>query len=178
MKIDWGKISIKELASVVSETFAGHNLDAILVGGACVSIYTEQEYLSYDLDFVSYATMKSISIAMSEIGFVQKSSRHFMKENCPFFVEFVAPPVSVGNEVVRKTNNFKTKFGVVRLFTSTDCVKDRLASFYHWNDTQALEQAKMVAKAQKVNMKEIKIWSQKEGHIQKFNLFLEQLRKS
>jgi len=30
MKIDWEKISIKELASVVSETLAGHNLDAII----------------------------------------------------------------------------------------------------------------------------------------------------
>ena len=44
MKIDWEKILIKELAAIVAKALAKHNIDAILVGGACVSIYTAQNF--------------------------------------------------------------------------------------------------------------------------------------
>lgn len=30
------------------------------------------------------------------------------------------------------------------MLTATDSVKDRLASFYHWNDHQSLEQAILI----------------------------------
>ena len=53
MKIDWKKIGIKALASIVSDKLNENGIDAILVGGACVSIYSENKYLSSDLDFVS-----------------------------------------------------------------------------------------------------------------------------
>ncbi len=42
MKIDWQKIRIKELAALISEKLRGEGVDSILVGGACVSIYTKR----------------------------------------------------------------------------------------------------------------------------------------
>ena len=60
--------------------------------------------------------------------------------------------------------------------TPTDSVKDRLAAYYHWNDQQALEQAIMVAKVQKINLREVKRWSEKEGHAEKYKDFLNRLR--
>ena len=71
----------------------------------------------------------------------------------------------------------KTRYGKIVLLTPTDSVKDRLASFFHWNDPQALEQALMVAKAQKVNLKEIIRWSEKEGHKDKFEIFSNRIKK-
>jgi hypothetical protein len=62
--------------------------------------------------------------------------------------------------------------GYITLLTPTDSVKDRLAAYYHWNDPQALEQALMLAKAQKINLKEVKRWSEKEGHKEKYNVFI------
>ncbi|MDO8281159.1 MAG: hypothetical protein Q7U10_00815 [Thermodesulfovibrionia bacterium] len=176
MKIDWKKIDIKTLAALVSEKLKDNGIDAILVGGACVSIYTRNIYMSYDLDFVSYAPLKEIAVALKELGFTQEGSRHFIRKDCPLFVEFVSPPAAIGDEPVKKTDNIKTKYGTVSLFTPTDCVKDRLAAFYHWNDPQSLEQALMVAKAQKVNMREIKRWSVKEDHEEKFEIFKKRLK--
>jgi len=60
--------------------------------------------------------------------------------------------------------------------TPTDSVKDRLAAYYHWNDQQALEQAIMVAGSQKIDFHEVKRWSEKEGHIEKYRQFLKRLR--
>jgi hypothetical protein len=71
----------------------------------------------------------------------------------------------------------KTELGTLVLMTPTDSVKDRLAAYYHWNDQQALEQALMVAEAQRINYSEIKRWSEREGHSEKHREFLKRLRR-
>jgi len=48
---------------------------------------------------------------------------------------------------------------------------DRLAAFFHWSDTQALEQAIKVARDQEIDMAEIRQWSQEEGALDKFEIF-------
>ena len=176
MKIDWKNIKIRNLAALVCHELNRGDVDAVLVGGACVSIYTDNTYVSYDLDFVSHSSLKDIARILSDLGFHRESSRHFIRKDCPFFIEFVAPPVSVGSEPIRKEENIKTRFGSLRLLTPTDSVKDRLAAYYHWNDPQALEQAIMVAKAQKVKLPEIRKWSEKEGPKEKFDIFLKMLK--
>jgi hypothetical protein len=177
VKINWKEIKIKELAALVCRNLNEKDIDAVLVGGACVSIYTKNKYVSYDLDFVSYATLKDIAGALTGLGFKRESSRHFVRDDCPYFIEFVAPPLSIGSERVEKTGKIETHLGGIALLTATDSVKDRLAAYYHWNDPQALEQAVMVAKSQKVNLKVIKKWSLAEGHKEKYENFLKMLKK-
>jgi len=46
MKIDWKNIDIKELAGLISESLRMDGIDAVLVGGACVSIYSKNRYMS------------------------------------------------------------------------------------------------------------------------------------
>jgi len=174
MKIDWKNIGIKELAIIVSSELERNDISAVLVGGACVSIYSHNEYLSMDLDYVSYATTKVLRNVMSKLGFYQKKGRHFEHKECPFFVEFPPPPISIGNEVpIEKFNHIKS----LELLTPTDCVKDRLAAYFHWNDLQSLDQALMVAKTQKVNLSEIRRWAKDEQAVEKFKRF-ESLIKS
>lgn len=176
MKIDWKKIGIKQLAAIISVKLRERGIDVILVGGACVSIYTKNKYLSFDLDFITHATLKEIAPILAEVGFKRESSRHFIRSDCSFFIEFVAPPVAIGNEPIKDEAKLGTRLGTIVMLTPTDSVKDRLAAYYHWNDPQALEQALMVAKAQKINLREVKRWSEKEGHEEKYREFLFRLR--
>jgi hypothetical protein len=174
-KVDWKTISLKDFAGVISKKLRDNGIDALLVGGACVSLYTDGTYLSYDLDFVTHESVKKISPVLEELGFRRESTRHFTRKDCTFFIEFVSPPAALGDEPVRKVHELRTRRGTVRLLSPTDSVKDRLAAFYYWNDPQALEQAILVAKAQKINRAEVKRWSSKEGFIEKFNIFLHRL---
>ena len=113
------------------------------------------------------------------MGFEQKSTRHFENEKCRFFIEFVNPPVALGKEVpVTKFNEIETRRGTVKMLSPTDCVKDRLAAFFHWKDQQSLDQAVMVAKDQKVDLKNVKKWAEGEGKVEKFNLFQSKLKES
>jgi hypothetical protein len=177
MKIDWQKISIKDLAALVCKKLNEEDIDAVLVGGACVSIYTKNKYVSYDLDFVSHTSLKELSRVLSDIGFRRESTRHFVRKDCPFYIEFVAPPLSIGSEPVKQRKKLMSRLGEIVLLTPTDSVKDRLAAFYHWNDSQALEPTVLVARAQKVNLSEIRRWSENENHLEKYGVFLRMLKK-
>lgn len=58
--MEYSNIDIKDLACFVYELLKNNGIDAVLVGGACVSIYSQNQYQSYDLDFVTYEELKHI----------------------------------------------------------------------------------------------------------------------
>ncbi len=146
-KHDWKNISIKEFAEMISEELRKNKISAVLVGGACVSVYSENEYLSYDLDYSTYNNVaKDIKPCLGNIGFDQTAPNRFENRNCEFYIEFVTSPVSLGSGApVTKFNELDTGKGTITLLTPTDCVKDRLAAYYHWNDPQSLDQAILYA---------------------------------
>lgn len=175
------KISVKNLAAIIGKQFKKYDISAVLTGGACVTIYSRNKYVSSDLDFVTAATEdapKVVKRAMEEIGFKRNAQGYFANPDCPFFIEFISPPLAIGNEAPKKIETLKTNFGEFKILSPTDCVKDRLAHYYHWDDPQALEQAKLVAKSHRIDRKELKRWSKVEGHLIKYNEFVKELRKS
>ena len=176
MSIDWKNISLEELAALVSETLRQGGADAILVGGACVSLYTDGTYQSYDLDFVTHTSIRKVVPLMEKIGFRQEGTRHFTREDCRFFVEFVAPPAAIGDEPVTDKEIRRTRHGEIVMLTASDSVKDRLAAFFHWQDPQSLEQAVLVAKAQKTDLRTIRRWSRSEGFEEKYRDFEKRLK--
>jgi hypothetical protein len=119
---------------------------------------------------------RQIRDALKPLGFEAKG-RHFVHPETRFFVEFPTGPLMVGDQRVERVSERDTPAGKLRLLSPTDCVKDRLAALFHWNDRQALEQALLVARAQKINLSEIRRWSRSEGHDDKFRVFERALRE-
>lgn len=161
-KVNLESITLQELACFVYETLKSHGIDAVLVDGACVSIYSKNQYQSMDVDFARYVELKPIEKILKEYGF-KRLGRCFNHDQCPYIIDFVNPPITVGNEAVRKFDTFKTECGVLQLLSPTDCVKDRLASFFHWDDKQALDQAILVAKEHPIDLKNLKNWARAKG---------------
>lgn len=173
---DFEKIDLKDLAHIISAALNDHNISAILVGGACVSIYSNNRYQSYDLDFVTYEEMKKVKQVLTKLGFSQKG-KYFAHKKCPYLIDFVNPPIAVGNQPIHHFEKITTENGILQLLTPTDCVKDRLAAYFHWNDLQSLEQAILVAKSHPINAIEIQRWAEDEGHSNKFEEFQNLLSK-
>lgn len=174
MVIDFSTIDAKQLATIVCESLAKSDIEAVLVGGACVTIYSENHYQSHDLDFATYHDLNKVGSVLKKLGFERKG-KYFVRKDCPFFIDFVNPPIAVGEEFVKKFERLETNLGTLVLLTPSDCVKDRLAAFFHWNDPQALEQAVLVASHCPVDLDEIKAWSKKEGHLVKYKEFLNRI---
>lgn len=148
MKIDISKLNIKELAHFICDLLAKNKIDAILVGGACVSIYSKNKYQSYDLDFVTDKTLKEIEPVLNKIDF-KRVGRIFKSDKTDYVIDFVSYPVMVGKEQTKNFEIIKTKYGQLNLLKPTDSIKDRLSGYFYWNDPQSLEQAIMIYKVQK-----------------------------
>ena len=174
--IDWPNISLKDLAGFVSEELRKRGISTVLVGGACVTIYSENRYQSFDLDYVTYEDMKKVRKAFSELGFIQKN-KYFQHKDCPWMIEFVSPPVAIGKDPIRNFANVSTPLGTITCLSPTDSVKDRLASFYFWNDKQGLKQALNICREREIDLNEVKIWSSSEGYGEKFKVFSELLKQ-
>lgn len=180
MKSLLSKISLKELAGLVSNQLKKHGVEVVLTGGACVTIFSGNKYQSLDLDFVTYSAEyrgKVIKESMGEIGFSLAPEGFFERPDCKYIIEFLPPPLAVGSEPVKGILSLKTKTGALKMLSPTDCVKDRLAAYYHWRDPQSLEQALMVAKRRRVDLKEVERWSVVENKAEKFAEFLRLLKK-
>lgn len=173
--MDFSKIDIKDLACFVYEALKNHGIEAILVGGACVSIYSKNRYQSYDLDFVAYEELKIIEKVLEKYGF-KRTGRCFSHDECSYLIDFVNPPIAIGKESIQLFEIQETPLGSFKMLTPTDCVKDRLASYFHWNDEQALEQALLVAEDRDINIRDVKRWAKAEGYQEKLKLFLNRMR--
>ena len=175
MKIS-SKVSRLELAAIITEALDKKDIKATLVGGAVVSIYTENEYESKDLDFISPAEHKKIIAVMTELGF-SRVGKNFFHEETELSVEFPSGPIGIGDRVpIIPEGKIKVGTTTVILLSPTQSVMDRLAWFYFNNDRQCLDQAVMIAKKQPVKVMEVKKWSQEEKMEDKFEIFLAALK--
>lgn len=176
--INFKKITIEKLAAIISEKLKEHGIDSVLVGGGCVSIYSRNRYESYDLDYVTHEDMKTVENALIELDFT-KTGKYFSHTRCDYFIEFVPPPVSIGDEPIHKFKYHKTSLGTIKMLTPTDSIKDRLAGFYHWGDRQSLDQALMIYNEMpnNIDLNKIKRWSNNEGYTEKYKIFIKKLKK-
>lgn len=170
------EMSIKQLCAFVSNHLQEDGIPVVLVGGACVTIYSNNKYQTTDLDFVErYDTRrKALRASLEKIGFTEKD-RYFEHPDTVYFLEFPAGPISVGDEPIHDYAEIDTEFGKLVLLSATDSCKDRLAAFYHWRDEQSLSQAINIASDNGVDLENIREWSEAEGMLEKFARFNSEL---
>jgi hypothetical protein len=163
------EMSTDELGAYVQTHLRKHNIQVVLSGGACVSIYSQGAYISHDLDMVIlYSSRRqAIHAAMATIGF-EEIGRYYVNPETQYLIEFPPGPLSIGAEPVQRVDEIELRTGTLRIISPTDCVKDRLAAYYHWGDRQCLHQAILVARVNAVDFEEIRRWSQVEGKLNEY----------
>lgn len=173
----------EQLAAIVVGKLKQHNIDAVLVGGSVVSIYTSDRYVSDDLDFISGAAHDRIVKAMAELGFNRTAGgmgKDFQHPMTRFTVEFPTGPISLGEtEPVAPEGSVEMGGITVKTLSPTQCVMDRLLWFFYSNDRQCLDQAVWVAEAHPINVKQLTEWAQHEPDQeriqQKLRVFLKRI---
>lgn len=176
MKIQKG-MSRKQFAAAVVKQLEKNNISCVLVGGACVSIYTNEKHESKDLDFISPYSYESITEALSQIGF-QRKGRYFSHPDIEFYVEFPSGPLAIGNQIpIKAEGSLKVKDTVVSMLSPTQCVMDRLAAWFHWSDRRSLIHALWVCEKHPINISKIKRWAEKEREPEKLLEFLGEYKK-
>lgn len=167
-----------ELAGFIAAEFRRRKINVVLSGGACVSIYSRDKYVSMDLDFVNatFAKRGLIRTAMEALGF-HEENRYFRHPDTSILIEFPPGPLGIGDEPVKQIVEMETGVGTLRIISPTDCVKDRLSWYYHGGDTECLEQAVLVAQDNEIDLAEVERWSGSEGKSAIFAQIKKRLRK-
>jgi hypothetical protein len=164
-----GKMTQGELGAFIQSQLRENGIEVILSGGAAVAIYSNNKYVSKDLDLINIygVNRRKIRDTMAIIGFYEEG-KYFRHPDSQFFVEFPPGPLAIGEEPVKQTVEKKFSTGILKVISPTDCVKDRLAAYYHWSDQQSLAQAILVAQRNKIDINEVRRWSMAEGKLQEF----------
>jgi hypothetical protein len=149
---------------------------AVLTGGSAATYYADS-YQSLDLDFViTFSTPHAgPTDALSPLGFVYDGSQ-FVHERSRFTVDFPRGPLMIGYDPVSRWDTARRGGQILHVLTRTDCVRDRLAAFFHWNDRSSLATACDVASSGNIDMDAIRTWSGGEGAAEKFREFERVLR--
>ena len=173
------RASLADVAVSVGDALRRAGIRAVLTGGACAHLYSGGAYLSRDADFVlgGPCRREDLDRALATVGFKRHRDR-YVHSVVRFFVEFPRGPLGIGEDV-RIRPVWKTRRAARTLaLSATDACRDRLAAFYHWNDRQSLAAAVAIAVRNRIAYGKVREWSRREGHLDGYSAFLEDLRRA
>lgn len=173
----WERATEEEVWKFVAWHLAKNGIETILVGGAVAAIYSDGIYKSGDLDFVlkTYSA-EMIPKVMKSIGFKLSQGRHYIHPKCDKFVEFVFGPVGIGDDIKIIPDEISIKGQTLYIYSPTDCIRDRLASYIHFKARECLDQAVLVADKFPFNHNKVKEWCAKEGAPEVYDALLRKLK--
>lgn len=173
---NWESCNEEEVWKFVGWHLAKNGIESILVGGAVAAIYSDGVYQSGDLDFVlkTYVDEK-IADVMGSIGFKNQGGRHYIRPNCEKFVEFMFGPAGIGDDIGIVPDSKKVEGQTLYIYSPTDCIRDRLASYIHFKARECLDQAVLVAQKYPFNKKKVKDWCASEGAPEAYEALVKKL---
>jgi hypothetical protein len=176
--IDLKTCTEEQLWKYIATELAKNDVDVILVGGAVVSIYSEGAYKSGDLDFVLNDFSRVVlDKVLSDLGF-KKSGRFYKNPECKhLYLEFAPFPASIGEDYNIVSEEIENEDQIIKIFSPTDCVRDRLAGYMYFKSRENFDQAILVANKHPVNISKIKKWCEDEKHPEVFDEFLRSIKK-
>lgn len=178
MKVDFKNVIEEELWQFVGKHLADNGFDAVLVGGAVVSIYTDGAYESGDLDFIIKNLSKTkLPEVMEEIGFIKHGKNYIHPDCAHLFVEFPSGPLGIGEDYNIKEVEHEFEGSKIKILSPTDCIKDRLANYIHWKAEECMDQALLVGQAHQFNSSELKKWCKGELAEDTYTEFMNRLKK-
>jgi hypothetical protein len=164
------------VAAAVMGALRKARIRAVLTGGACAAFYSGGFYYSEDVDVIlqSSPSQKVLDDTMSIVGF-KRFVDHFEHPKSRYFVEFPRGPLSIGDDTAILPVERRIAGVTVRILSPTDSCRDRLSAFYHWRDRQSFATAISIALRNRVDLRKIGAWSEREGVSAAFDEFSREL---
>lgn len=177
---NWAEAQEEDLWQFLAWHLQKGGVETVLVGGAVVAIYTDGLYQSGDLDMVpDEFERERIVEVLAGIGFEARAGRYFGHPECGhLLVEFPKGPVELGEEFPVTPAEVLVSGQVLKILSPTDCVKDRLAGYIHWQTRATFDQAVLVCQkqAKRIDWSALKKWCKGEGALGAFEELKEALK--
>ena len=177
--------TLADVCFAVSAALEAHGMSSVLTGGSAAALHAPQTYTSHDADFILTADdlLGDVAIALRPTGFQRDGrSRIFVHPNSEFTLGFPKGPLAVAGDYIHETAELERGNERLRMLTRIDCIRDRLAHFYFWNDYTALNAAVGVAAQarEEIHIDVLRAWTERESPalLEKFAEFTRRLRAS
>jgi len=152
---------------MVGDALGRSGIVAVLTGGSAATVYAPQAYQSDDMDFVltfgPEGTGRAAE-ALGELGFRLRDGAYH-HENGVHIVEFPPGPLAVGDDLIHAWDTLTRDGRTLTILSPTDCVRNRLASYYYFRDRSALNAAVGVALAHRsrIDVELVRRWTLREA---------------
>jgi hypothetical protein len=173
-----------EVCFEVSATLESRGMPAVLTGGSAAAMYAPGVNTSFDADYILEFDNRidEVAVVLSDLGFERYGrSRMFTHPDSQYTIDFPKGPLAVGNDYIREFHVLRLRDLCLRILNITDCVRDRLAHYYYWDDYTALNAAVSVAATDiaVVDLVRIEAWTARESplFLHKFEEFKRRLFK-
>lgn len=119
-------------AAIITKMLEKDNIKPIVVGGLSVEIYTQNDYTTRDIDFVSdgFLTIKKLLLSL---GFL-KENRHFYRKDTEVVVEIPDSNLEGDMDRVKKVNIGEGLY--IYLISLEDIIIDRLRATVYWRSEE------------------------------------------
>jgi hypothetical protein len=160
--------TLEDVCFEVATALDRRSIQGVLTGGSAATVYAPDVYTSMDADFVltNYPQRRQLEAALTEIGFEPSATRGmFEHPRTTFTLDFPKAPLAVGGDYIHETAVLERGIMKLRILTPTDCVRDRLSHFYHWDDYTALNAAVGVARSHRarIDFPSLRVWTERES---------------
>lgn len=119
-------------AAIITKLLEKHNINPIVVGGLSVEIYTQNEYATRDIDFVSDGYM-IIADILFQLDF-EKDGRHFYHNEIEIAIEIPDSDLAGDYNKVIKLEIDDQRY--VYVISIEDIIMDRLRASICWRSSE------------------------------------------
>jgi DNA polymerase III sliding clamp (beta) subunit (PCNA family) len=166
---DWNCCTAGQLWHYVTWHLEKAGISTVLVGGAAVSVHTGGVHRTTNLDLVPDDFQRGkIPDVLRRLKFVTRRTRDFVHPECPHLsIRFPMGPVEIDGESPIAPDEIEIEGRRLHLLSPTDCVKDRLASYFHWRSRPFFDQAVLICQHKPgwVDLGQIERWCEAEGTV-------------
>ncbi|MED1599770.1 DUF6036 family nucleotidyltransferase [Alkalihalophilus marmarensis] len=126
-----------ETAAIITKLLEPEGIEPIVVGGLSVTIYTQADYMTRDIDFVSDG-YEQVSKLLNALGFSKdNNSRHFYHSDLEVVIEI--PDNYLDGDYDRLVKVELDNGRHVNLISIEDIIHDRLKAAVHWHNVEDRE---------------------------------------
>lgn len=159
--------TLMDLCFLVGTAFHNAGVPAVLTGGSAAEIYSDARYHSDDADFViGFGATDTAKAVLANLGFVPTGNpRVFKHEQYRYTVEILPGSINVGSTVISEFRTIARGDQRLTLLTPTDSIRDRLCSYYYWNERSGLRAALQIAQSNPndIDFDMLRKWSETEA---------------
>lgn len=85
-------------------------------------------------------------------------------------------PVGIGDDVNIKPHVRNVDEQKLYIYSPTDCIRDRLASYIHFKARECLDQAALVGRKLPFSQNKVKTWCESEGYPEAFEELMRKIK--